>query len=143
MNQDVIICHILATAFPIYSPCQVWCVWTLKSFICLQVWFDQIEHEPWCFIFTFLAQSRYVCSKSISIQSIVHNTHAINKVLLVGVVYPSYHAFKNSGHWNILFWISLVLIGLILWLQLATLYSLLPKCDEVINLQVACFAGDF
>lgn len=22
-------------------------------------------------------------------------------------------------------------------------YSLLPKCDEVINLQVACFAGGF
>ncbi len=61
-------------------------------------WFDQIEHEPWCFIFTFLAQSRYVCSKSISIQSIVPNTHATNKVLLVCVVYPSYHGcFQEFG----------------------------------------------
>lgn len=51
------------------------------------------------FHFHFLiAQSTYVCSKSISIQLIVHNTHVINKALLAGVVYPSYHtvdAFKN------------------------------------------------
>lgn len=51
------------------------------------------------FHFHFLiAQLMYVCSKSISIQLIVHNTHAINKVLLAGVVYPSHHrCFQEFG----------------------------------------------